>query len=82
MSTILVELPQRAELFPLRSSATNPSQFLAGWTVDGQAEQIARLADVGVPVAVRDEVDQCAQVEDEDCEEDDEEGTLIRCRAA
>lgn len=41
----------------MRSSATASGQFLAWRTVNGQTEEIARLAEVGVPVAVRDEVD-------------------------
>lgn len=62
----------------MRSSAAASGQLLTGWTVDRQTEEVTRLAQVCVPVAVRDEVYECQKVEDEYCEEDDEESALIR----
>lgn len=41
----------------MRSSTAAASQFFAWRTVDGQAEEVAGLAKVGVPVAVCDKVD-------------------------
>lgn len=58
MSAILLQSPGRAELLSMRSSATASGQFLAWRAVDGQTEEIAWLAEVGVPVAVRDEIDE------------------------
>ena len=58
MSAILLQSPCRAELLPMRTSATAAGQFFAWRAVDGQAEEVAGLAEVGVPVAVCDEVDE------------------------
>jgi hypothetical protein len=57
MSAILLQSPSRAELLPMGSSAAAAGQFLAWRAIDGQTEEVARFAKVGVPVAVRDEVD-------------------------
>ena len=58
MSAVLLQSPRRAELLPMRTSATAAGQFFAWRAVDGQAEEVAGLAEVGVPVAVCDEVDE------------------------
>lgn len=58
MSAVLLQSPRRAELLPMRSSAAAAGQFLAWRAVDGQTEEVARLTEVGVPVAVRNEVDE------------------------
>lgn len=42
----------------MRSSAAAAGQFLAWRAVDGQTEEVARLAKVRVPVAVCDKVDE------------------------
>jgi hypothetical protein len=60
------------------SSAATAGQFFAWRTVDGQAEEVTRLAEISVPVAVRDKVDEGQQVEEEDREEDEEEASLVR----
>ena len=66
----------------MRSSTAAASQFFAWRTVDGQAEEVAGLAKVGVPVAVCDKVDEGEQVEEEHCEQDEEETSLVRGCAA
>lgn len=58
MSAVLLQSPRRAELLPMRSSAAAAGQFLAWRAVDGQTEEVARLAKVRVPVAVCDKVDE------------------------
>ena len=40
------------------SSAATAGQFFAWRTVDGQAEEVTRLAEIGIPVAVCDKVDE------------------------
>lgn len=66
----------------MRTSSATTREFFAGWTVDGQAEEIARLAEIRVPFSMSQEVDQSYEVEDEDCEEDDDESALVFRRAA
>jgi hypothetical protein len=61
----------------VRPSATASGQLLTWRTVDGQAEEIARLAQISVPIAMRDEVDESEQVEHKDCEENEEKRSLI-----
>ena len=61
----------------MRPSATASGQLLTWRTVDGQAEEIARLAQISVPIAMRDEVDESEQVEHKDCEENEEKRSLI-----
>ena len=58
VSAVLLQSPRRAELLPMRSSTTAAGQFFAWWAVDGQTEEVARLAKVSVPVAVCDKVDE------------------------
>lgn len=58
MSSVLLQSPRRAELFPMRSTATTASQFLAWRAVNCQTEEVARFAKISVPVAVCDEVNE------------------------
>ena len=58
MPAILLQSPGRPELLSVRSSATASGQLLAWRAIDGQTEEVARLAEIGVPVAVCDEVDE------------------------
>jgi hypothetical protein len=66
----------------MRASSATTRELLTGRTVDGQAEEIARLAEIRVPFSMSQEVDQSYEVEDEDREEDDDEGALVFCGAA
>jgi len=81
MPAVLLQLPRRPVLLAVRAAAATARELFAGRAVDRQAEQVARLAEIRVPVPVRQEVDQSRQVEDEDCEEDDDEGALVFRRA-
>lgn len=65
----------------MRTSAATSGQLLAWRAVDGQAEEIAWLAEVSIPVAVSDKVDESQAIEEENCEKDDDEGTLVCGRA-
>ena len=58
MSAILLQSPRGAELLPMWSSAAASGQLLAWRAVDSQTEEVARLTEIGVPVAVCDEVDE------------------------
>ena len=68
-------------MLTMRSSTAAASQLHARRAIDGQAEKVARLAEIGVPVRVCEEVDESQQVEQENCEEDKEEGTLVSVSA-
>jgi hypothetical protein len=82
MAAILLQFPRRTVLLAVRASTATARELLTGRTVDGQAEEIARLAEIRVPLSVCEEVDQSYEVEDEDCEEDDDESALVFCGAA
>jgi len=60
----------------MRSSATAPRQLHARRTIDSQAKKVAGLAEVGVPVGVCEEVEESQKVEQEDCEQNEEEGSV------
>jgi hypothetical protein len=82
MPAILLQFPRRTVLLAVRASTATARELFAGWAVDGQAEEIARLAEIRVPFSMSQEVDQSYEVEDEDREEDDDEGALVFCGAA
>jgi hypothetical protein len=58
MPTVLLQFPRRPVLLAVRASSATARQLFARRTVDGQAEEIARLAEIRVPVSVSQEVDQ------------------------
>ena len=58
MSAVLLQSPRRAELLSMGPSAATAGQFFAWRTVDGQAEEVTRLAEIGIPVTVCDKVDE------------------------
>ena len=82
MSAVILQFPRRPILLPVRASSATACKLFARRTVNGQAEEITRLAEVGVPVSMREEVDQSHEIEDEDCEEDHDESALVSRGAA
>jgi len=72
MPAVLLQFPRRPVLLAMRASSATARELFAGRAVDGQAEEIARFAEIRVPLTVCEEVNQSYEVEDEDCEEDDE----------
>ena len=58
MSAIVLQFPGRPVLLAVRTASAAARKLFAGWTVDCQAEEVARLAEIRVPVSVSQEVDQ------------------------
>jgi hypothetical protein len=58
MPAIVLQLPRRPVLLAVRTASAAARELFAGWTVDCQAEEVARLAEIRVPVSVSQEVDQ------------------------
>jgi hypothetical protein len=57
MSAIVLQFPRRPILLTVRTSTATACELLAGWTVDSQAEEVARLAEIRVPISMSQEVD-------------------------
>lgn len=75
---IAVQLPTDAELIALRSAAAAAGQLLARGRVHRKREEVRRLAEIGIPIRVDEEVYQDDDVHGEDHAEDQVEAFLVR----